>query len=165
MRSIAIAATIVLALCATVAAQAQKKGPPAPTVESETFDVQAPVIPAGFVGDMKIKGRVDSITLVGTAQSYFTIDAQGNITVTAAGATAINALTAPTTYSLTVAATNPGGTGTGTATINAQPKPVNAPVVSSATFTITAPVSAGQIVGKMQATNAPTSWAITGSTP
>lgn len=144
---------------------AQSKGPAPPTVVSERFTVQAPIKVAGFIGDMKIKGRVDSVVLAGTAQTYFSIDTSGNITVTTAGATAINGQTVDTTYTLTVTATNPGGTGTGQAIILAHPKPVAPPVVTNGNFTITAPVTAGQKVGTMSATGNPTSWAITGSTP
>lgn len=102
--------------------------------------------------------------LAGPADTYFAIDATGKITITAAGVTAINAQTANVTYTLILSASNAGGSSSGQATILAKPKPPAAPVITNGSFNLQAPVTAGQAVGTMTATNSPTSWAITNST-
>lgn len=99
----------------------------------------------------------------GPADTYFAIDATGKITVAAAGVSAINAQTGNVTYTLTVQATNAGGSSSGTATILAKP-PIPPPTVTNGNYTVQAPVTVGQTVGIMTATGNPTSWSITNST-
>lgn len=136
-----------------------------PTVSSTSSTVSQPVYSGQQLAQVQIKPprAKPSLLVPVVSQSYFAIDATGNITVTAAGVTALNAQTGNATYTLTVAATNAGGTGTGTVTVLVK---IGVPVIApNQTFNVSTPVVAGQKVGTVQATGAPTTWTITGGTP
>jgi hypothetical protein len=98
----------------------------------------------------------------GNARGNYAINNAGVITLTAAGA--INLFNQTSTDTLTVQASNAGGSSSGTATIAYQPALVAPPVVTSASFSLTTnpPLTVGQVIGTMTATSsAPLSWSLT----
>jgi len=159
-----IVASLALALALSVGAvQAAPKSPPRPVVSDAQGYAQQPVHATQQVAQVQIKPGNTTDRIKGASAAYFAIDGSGAITVTPEGATAMNAQTDNVTYTLTVTATNNGGTGTGTVTVLVK---IGVPVIPpNQSFTMTAPVSAGQQIGVVQASGTPTSWQITGATP
>lgn len=154
---------IALSLVFCVAAEARSL--PKPTIGA--LGVQAPVRTAQAIGQVKSAPPAQSFTLVqvtgAVCPTYFTINNSGVLSITAAGATAINALTTSKVCSLIVTATNSAGTGTGTVTINIAAQ-VQPPVVQNLTVNVAAPVTSGQSVGTVSATGA-TGLTVSGGSP
>ena len=134
-----------------------------PGILNATPSLTLPVTNGEAVNTMTASQSPTSWAITGCSAScsgYFAVDNSGNVTITSSGVTNLVA----GTYTLSLTATNGSGTsapGTDTIALNAPA----VPVISNATASLVLPLTNGEAVNTMTATNSPTGWAITGCSP
>lgn len=126
-----------------------------PVIGGGNFSVTIPPLTNGeVVGTMLATNSPTAWAITGGNNlGYFAINNSGVITITSAGASGITV----GQYNLTAQATNSFGSGNSTFTVFIN----SAPVVTNGFFTNAMPMTLGEVIGTMTATNSPTSWSIT----
>lgn len=126
----------------------------APVVTNAFFTNAMPMNVGEVIGTMTATNSPTAWAITaGNASGYYAINNSGVVSVTSAGSAGIIV----GSYSLTVKASNSFGSNSGTCSITI----TGIPVVTNGNFAISMPLTTGQVVGTMTATNSPTTWLIT----